>query len=104
MVLYSFKWNVHPDKGGEYMAWSQSAIQRTLGAGGVIEFRAYRPVSGSFQVVITYEFADIAAWAAWNDHADVQQVIAESRTLVTNIEMELWGPSPIVPHPIRPGG
>lgn len=46
MVLYCFKWNIHPDKMEAYAAWAQGAIQRTLGAGGVTEFRAYRPASG----------------------------------------------------------
>lgn len=104
MVLYCLKWNIHPDKVDAYMAWAKSAIQRTVAAGGVTEFRAYRPASGAFQVVITYEFADMAAWAAWYDAADVQAVIAEAHTLATDITTELWGPSPVVPQPIRPGG
>ena len=103
MVLYCFKWNIHPDKVDAYSTWAGGAIQRTLAAGGVAEFRAYRPVSGAVEVVITYEFADMAAWAVWQDHADVQGVIAEVRTLATDVTMELWGPSPIVPQPIRPG-
>jgi len=104
MVLYCFKWNVHPDKVEAYMAWAGSAIQRTLAAGGVTELRAYRPASGPFQVVITYEFADMVDWAAWQDKADVQAVISEAHTVATDITTELWGPSPVVPQPIRPGG
>lgn len=104
MVLYVFKWNVHPDKVEAYNAWAQGAIQRTLGAGGVTEFRGYRPASGASEVVITYEFADMAAWASWFDDNGVQQVIAEMRTMTNNATTELWGPSPIVPKPIRPGG
>jgi quinol monooxygenase YgiN len=104
MVLYCFKWNVHPDKTEAYAAWAQSAIRRTLAAGGVTEFRGYRPASGAFQVVVTYEFADMAAWAAWHDAEEVQAVITEAHTLATDVTTELWGPSPIVPRPIRPGG
>ncbi len=104
MVLYCFKWNVHPDKTEAYAAWAQSAIRRTLGAGGVTEFRAYRPASGAFQVVVTYEFADMSTWAAWHDAEEVQAVITEAHTLATDVTAELWGPSPIVPRPIRPGG
>lgn len=103
MVLYCFKWNVHPDKTEAYAAWAQSAIRRTLGAGGVTEFRAYRPASGAFQVVVTYEFADMSTWAAWHDAEEVQAVITEAHTLTTDVTAELWGPSPIVPRPIRPG-
>lgn len=104
MVLYCFKWNVHPDKAEAYAAWAQSAIGRTLAAGGVTEFRGYRPASGAFQVVVTYEFADMAAWAAWQEAETVQAVLTELRTLANDVTTELWGPSPIVPQPIRPGG
>ncbi len=104
MVLYLFKWNIHPDKTEAYASWAKGAIQRTLAAGGVTEFRGYRPASGSAEVVVTYEFADMAAWVAWYGHDAVQQVIAEVHTLATDVTTELWGPSSIVPQPIRPGG
>ena len=103
MVLYSLRWNIHPDKAEAYAAWTKGAIQRTLGAGGVTEFRGYRPASGAFQVVVTYEFADMAAWAAWYAAETVQAVLMEVRTLANDVPSELWGPSPIVPQPIRPG-
>ena len=103
MVLYCLKWNIHPDKVESYSAWAQSAIRRTLAAGGVTEFRGYRPASGAFEVVVTYEFADMAAWATWHGRDDVQQVIAELRTMTSHVTVDLWGPSPIVPQPIRPG-
>jgi quinol monooxygenase YgiN len=102
MVLYCIRWNIHPDKAEAYAAWTKGAIQRTLAAGGVTEFRAYRPASGAFQVVVTYEFADLTAWAAWHDKADVQATFTEVHTLATDVTSELWGPSPVVPRPIRP--
>ena len=68
------------------------------------EFRGYRPANGSFQVAITYEFADMVAWATWHETDAVQGVLTELRTLATDVTMELWGPSPVVPTPIRPGG
>ena len=103
MVLFVMKWDIHPDKVEAYMKWTESAIKRTLAAPGVVEFRAYRPVSGASQVVVTYEFADLATWAAWNGNQDVQKVLEELRTLTLNVNIELWGPSPVVPAPIRPG-
>ncbi|GIK43940.1 MAG: hypothetical protein BroJett011_77730 [Chloroflexota bacterium] len=103
MVLYCLKWNIHPDKLEAYAAWTKGAIQSTLVAGGVTEFRGYRPASGAFQVVVTYEFEDMAAWATWHDVEAVQTVLAELRTLATDVTTELWGPSPLVPQPIRPG-
>lgn len=104
MVLYIMKWDVHPDKAEAYLKWTQGAIQRTLAVPGVVEFRAYRPASGASQVAITYQFADMEAWAAWQSHEDTQEVLDELHTLVLNVTIELWGPSPVVPEPIRPGG
>jgi quinol monooxygenase YgiN len=104
MVVYVMRWNIHPDKKEAYSDWTQSAIGRTLAAPGVVEFRAYRPASGESQVVVTYEFADLAAWAAFYAHENVENVLEELRTLATDVTTELWGPSPVVPEPIRPGG
>jgi len=103
MVLYIMKWDIHPDKAEAYLKWTGEAIKRTVGVKGVVEFRAYRPASGAGQVVITYEFADMANWAAWQANENIQKVFDELHTLALNVTSELWGPSPVVPAPIRPG-
>jgi len=103
MVLAVMKWNIHPDKLEAYTKWTQSAIKRTLAAPGVAEFRAYRPATGSYQIVTTYEFTDLSAWAAWYANEQVQKVLDELHTLGVDVTSEIWGPSPIVPKPIRPG-
>jgi quinol monooxygenase YgiN len=103
MVLYVMKWNIHPDKVEAYTKWTESAMRRTLAAPGVIEFRGYRPATGAHRVVITYEFSDLAAWATWESHEDIQKVRNELDTLATDVTTEVWGPSPVVPKPIRPG-
>lgn len=103
MVLYIMKWDIHPDKAEAYLKWTESAIKRTLAVAGVVEFRAYRPAAGAGQAVVTYEFADMADWAAWQAKEDTQKVLNELHTLALNVTMELWGPSPVVPVPIRPG-
>jgi len=51
MVLYIMKWDIHPDKAEAYLKWTEGAIKRTLKVKGVVEFRAYRPVSGDRQAV-----------------------------------------------------
>ncbi len=103
MVLYVMKWDIHPDKAEAYLKFTQGAIPRTLAVPGVVEFRAYRPATGASQVVVTYEFVDLAAWAAYYAHEDIQKVLDELRTLTLNMTTELWEPSPVVPKPIRPG-
>ena len=103
MVIAVLKWDIHPDKRDAYLQWTAGAIKRTIGAPGVIEFRAYRTTTGDSEVAITYEFADLATWAAWRSHEDTQKVLEELHTLALNIKTEVWGPSPVVPAPIRPG-
>jgi hypothetical protein len=45
----------------------------------------------------------MTTWASWYANEDAQKVLDELHTFATNITKELWGPSPIVPEPIRPG-
>lgn len=103
MVLYVVKWNLHPDKVEAYAKWVKSSIQRQMAVKGVVEFRAYRSDAGTHRIVATYEFADIAAWAVWVSHEDIQKTRNELDTFATDATAELWGPSPNVPVPIRPG-
>lgn len=103
MVLQVMKWDIHPDKTEAYLKWTESAVKRIIAAPGVVEFRAYRPATGASQAVTTLEFADMAAWAAWQSDEDMQKVLAELHTLALNVNIEVWGPSPVVPVPIRPG-
>ncbi len=104
MVLYVSKWNVLPGRAEAYAEWAQKTIPAVLGTPGLVEFRGYRPATGSHQVVVTYEFADMADWAAWFENETVKNLVEESREYVSDIEDELWGLSPVVPEPIRPGG
>ena len=103
MVLYVMKWNVRPEKVEAYAKWAISTNQRQMAVKGVVEFRGYRAASGSHRVVVTYEFADIAAWAAWAFNEDIQKTRDELDVYATDITAELWGPSPVIPAPIRPG-
>jgi heme-degrading monooxygenase HmoA len=104
MVLSVMKWNIHPDKAEAYAEWAQSAIPRVLATEGLVEFRGYRPASGSHQVVTTTEYATMADWAAAASSETWNEIIAELHTMATDITTEIWGPSPVLPKPIRPGG
>lgn len=104
MSLYILKWDVIPEKFDAYLTFTESAIKRTLAVPGVVEFRAYRLITGNYRVAVTYEFSDLASWAAWYASEDCQKVLDELRTYTSSMATELWGSSPIVPKPIRPGG
>jgi heme-degrading monooxygenase HmoA len=103
MVIQVVKWDIRQEKAEAYPEWAKSAVSRLLAVPGVVEFRAYRPATGCHQVVATYEFSDMQAWASWRYNEDIQKVFDEGYTYMINLSVELWGPSPIVPEPIRPG-
>jgi antibiotic biosynthesis monooxygenase (ABM) superfamily enzyme len=102
MVLFVQKYDIHPDKVEAYNEWAKTAISRILAAPGVVEFRGYRPVTGASQVAVTIEFADLTAFAAFYADEGMQKLLNESRAFEINLSYELWGPSPVVPEPIRP--
>lgn len=101
MVLHVMKFDIHPDKAEAYVKWTEGAIRGTTGAPGEVEMRAYRTAVGTRQSVVTFEFADLAAWAAWSSSEETQRVLSEMHTLTLNLDIELWGPSPLVPQPVR---
>jgi antibiotic biosynthesis monooxygenase (ABM) superfamily enzyme len=103
MVMQVMKFDIHPDKTEAYVKWSAGAIKDTMGAPGEVEMRAYRTAAGTHQSVITFEFADLAAWAVWSSSEESQRVLREMHTLTLNLEIEVWGPSPLVPQPVRSG-
>jgi quinol monooxygenase YgiN len=103
MVLHVSQYDIHPDKLEAYLKWVEGAIKRVLAVPGVVEFRSYRPVTGSSQLVTTIEFADMAACGAAVSSADMQKLSMELHTLCLNVSVEIWGPSPLVPVPRRPG-
>jgi antibiotic biosynthesis monooxygenase (ABM) superfamily enzyme len=103
MVLYVLKYDVHPDKSDAFAQWAPAAIRRSLAVPGVVEFRSYRGAAGVAQVISTWEFADLAAWAAWHSSEEVRKLASEVYTIGIGVTLELWGPSPVAPAPIRPG-
>ncbi len=102
-MLLVTKWNLRPEKVEDYAKWAKSAIQRHMAVKGVVELRAYRPSAGAHRFVVTQEFADMAAWAAWESHEEIQKTRNELDTFATVVTTDLWRPSPIVPAPVRPG-
>lgn len=101
MVLYVCKWDILPGKDEDYAEWSKTAMQRQFSIPGIKEFRAYRPVTGTYQTTVTYEFENFSSWAIWMENETVQEVNQELRNYAMNIKFDLLGPSPIVPEPIR---
>jgi heme-degrading monooxygenase HmoA len=85
-----------------YAAWAKQAVATILKQPGLVEFRGNRNLLGSPEVRITLLWRSGADWIAFAEGA-WKSVERELRALATHIRLEVWGPSPIVPEPLRPG-
>ena len=103
MVEGSVTWDLVPNVDLKaYGAWAKKTIEATLNAPGLIEFRAHRGFMAPAQVRTTTVWKSMADWAKFTE-GPWQQAETELRAFAVNLKSELWGPSPIVPEPLRPG-
>lgn len=103
MVLFVTKYDVHPDKLEAFRKLAEDMRKQIPALPGLVEFRAYRGVAGAPLVMETWEFADMAAFAAWWTNDEVQKQVTAFTPFVLNRRRELWDSWPSAPTPIRPG-
>jgi heme-degrading monooxygenase HmoA len=84
-----------------YVEWAKKTIGTMAKQPGMVEFRANRNVLATPQIRTVSTWNSIDDWARFNQ-GTWQPLQAELRGFATNIEVELWGPSPILAEPIRP--
>ena len=85
-----------------YVQIAQKGIKILLQATGIVELRANHNLLGSPQAHLTTIWDTLADWAKFAESAERQAIESELLTFTTNINVELWGPSQIVPEPLRP--
>ena len=104
MIEVNTTWDLIPDADQEaYGEFAKKAIGTILKAPGLIEFRASRNMLGAPQVRTTSVFRTLSDWAGFADSDKWRGLEAELRNFATNIRVEIWGPSPLLPEPVRPG-
>ena len=86
-----------------YQEWAKKATGLVLQSPGLSEFRANRNVLGNPQVRATSVWKSLSDWANYTESAEWQGLWNEMLAFATNVRIELWGPSPVVPEPLRPG-
>ena len=101
MIKLVISYNLRPEKREAYQEWALSAIKRMLAVPGIKEAVGYRPITGSKEVVVCYSFDDMAAFAQWYEHPDMQRLKVEARCYEEDVTYELWGPSPLLPMPAQ---
>ena len=86
-----------------YAEFAKKAIETTLKAAGLVEFRANRNMCFSApQVRITTVWQTLNDWAYFTESPAWQALELELRALTTHNRIEVWGPSLLVPEPIHP--
>src|ERR1700739_1935709 len=73
-----------------------------LRAPRLFEIDARRNLLGSHQVRATSVWQRLADWEAAREHEELVALEVDSRRHVTNVSVEIWGPSPLLTQPLRP--
>jgi heme-degrading monooxygenase HmoA len=103
MIEVSISWDLLPNIDQDaYAEWGQKTAVGLLQAPGLIEFRAHRNVLGTPQARSTTVWQSLADWANYTDSDEWRANEEEIRGYATNLRVEIWGPSPVVPEPLRP--
>ncbi len=87
----------------EYVEWSKKANDLVLKAQGLLEFRANRNLLGTPQVRTTTVWHSLTHWAKFSESEEWQSLKVQLLDRFAHeVNIELWGPSNIVPEPLRP--
>jgi len=84
-----------------YTSLTRRATAVMMAADGFIEFRAHRNLNASPQVRRTSVWESLMHWAAVAQTREYQNLMNEFRLYVTNLDVQIWGPSPLAPEPVR---
>ena len=105
MIEVDLKWDFLPGMDQQaYQAWAKKAIGSVMQAPGMVEFRASRSMLGGPEARTTSLWNTMADWANFVESATWQAIKAELLDQYGhNLSVEIWGPSPVVPEPLRPG-
>ncbi len=95
-------WDLIPNVDQQaYNAWAKKSIGTTLQQSGLIEFRAYRNLGGTPQILVVTAWETAADWARFAEN-DWPALNEELHAFATNSHYILWGTSPVVPQPLHP--
>ena len=105
-VLYVVKYDRRPEKNEAYKIWlNDVAVPSLLNASPYLtRLHGYEPANrtsqnGESQVIVTYEFAKLEHYQAWQADESVKSVFNELAQYADNIVTELWKPSPTEARP-----
>jgi len=83
MIMFVIRYEVPPDMAGAYGEWGGSEIRQAFEGTGIVEFNR------------------LEDWTAWYNTPNTQGLLDDLGALTVNMDMELWGPSPMIPERMR---
>ena len=106
MIEVAITYDLLPDIDRKaYLDLLKKAIVPILTQPGIIEIRARRSLSGSPDVMVVLVWQTMANWNMFEmkkEWAELKEEITDRCTV--NMMIQIWGPSPIAPEPLRPSG
>lgn len=85
-----------------YQEWIKRASGAVLSDPSLIEMRANRNILGSPEVRITTVWKTLSDWAAFSEGEVWKGLKQQMDPFVTHRKVEIWGPSLVMPEPLRP--
>jgi hypothetical protein len=86
-----------------YFDWIKKAIVPALKSDGIIEIRACRNIKESPAVLVTGVWNNPENWTKFSQSEPWESLINTlQNTFAINLRIEVWGPSPFMPVPLRP--
>ena len=86
-----------------YAESSKRMIGVCLKAPGLVELRANRNFLGSPRVRTTLVWRDLSDWSSFVQTDESSAAWDDFSNFITNVKVDAWGPSPVMPEPLRPG-
>ena len=86
----------------EYFEWMKKSIVPALKSRGMVEVRAHRGIKENQTVLVVGSWEKLEDWTefsqseGWNSFMNPLQ-----NTFARNLRIEVWGPSPVIPTPLR---
>jgi heme-degrading monooxygenase HmoA len=85
-----------------YAELAKRTVAALLRAPGLGEIRANRNLLGTPQVRVTTVWERLGDWEAARESSELTALETESRRYMTNVRVEIWGPSHLLLEPVRP--
>lgn len=104
MIEVHLTYEVKPDIDEQvYFEWIKRAIIPALKSQGMVEVRAYNNIKERQGVLVVGLWEKLEHWTAFSQSNGWNSFIKPlENSFATNIHIEVWVPSPLMPVPLRP--